>query len=320
MTKSIWILADDRPGHVAQSIGLAEKLGAPYEIKKLEFNFLAQLPNQLLYNFTAGLTVSCKNKIKGPYPDLVIATGRKTAPVAQHIKNKSEGKTKIIQIMHPDMKGLAAFDLICLPKHDRHELKSNFLEIIGAPNKITPKFLAQNRARYLDKYKKLGERKIALIVGGATKRRVFTAEMAQKLGKEINEVAVQEQAGLLITTSRRTGVEATKALLNEITQPAIVYCWGDEGENPYFAFLACADKIIVTGDSVSMCGEACSTGKPVYIYAPKEMVSAKHQRMVMSFIQGHHAFLFDGNCQKGEVTPLDCTMKIIERIKQDGLF
>jgi mitochondrial fission protein ELM1 len=36
--------------------------------------------------------------------------------------------------------------------------------------------------------------------------------------------------------------------------------------NPYLAFLALADVIIVTGESESMLAEAAATGKPVYIY------------------------------------------------------
>ena len=37
------------------------------------------------------------------------------------------------------------------------------------------------------------------------------------------------------------------------------------GENPYYAFLASADAIVVTEDSVNMVTEAAGTGKPVYV-------------------------------------------------------
>ena len=37
------------------------------------------------------------------------------------------------------------------------------------------------------------------------------------------------------------------------------------GENPYFAYLAVSDALIVTANSVSMVSEAAATGKPVYI-------------------------------------------------------
>ena len=41
--------------------------------------------------------------------------------------------------------------------------------------------------------------------------------------------------------------------------------WDGAGENPYFAFLALADAIVVTEDSVNMVTEAAGTGKPVYV-------------------------------------------------------
>jgi mitochondrial fission protein ELM1 len=39
--------------------------------------------------------------------------------------------------------------------------------------------------------------------------------------------------------------------------------WDGTGENPYFAFLATADAIVTTEDSVNMVTEATGTGKPV---------------------------------------------------------
>jgi len=45
--------------------------------------------------------------------------------------------------------------------------------------------------------------------------------------------------------------------------------WDGSGDNPYFAFLALADAIVATEDSVNMVTEAAGTGKPVYIQALK---------------------------------------------------
>jgi mitochondrial fission protein ELM1 len=45
--------------------------------------------------------------------------------------------------------------------------------------------------------------------------------------------------------------------------------WNGEGENPYPHFLAHADALIVPADSVNMAGEACATGKPVYVFEPE---------------------------------------------------
>ena len=41
--------------------------------------------------------------------------------------------------------------------------------------------------------------------------------------------------------------------------------WDMTGDNPYFAYLAVADALLVTADSVSMVSEAAATGKPVHV-------------------------------------------------------
>ena len=43
------------------------------------------------------------------------------------------------------------------------------------------------------------------------------------------------------------------------------FIWDGSGANPYYAFLAAADAIVVTEDSVNMVTEAAGTGKPVYV-------------------------------------------------------
>jgi hypothetical protein len=44
------------------------------------------------------------------------------------------------------------------------------------------------------------------------------------------------------------------------------YLWGESGENPYLGYLALANEIVVTSDSISMVHEASLTGKPVHLF------------------------------------------------------
>ena len=47
----------------------------------------------------------------------------------------------------------------------------------------------------------------------------------------------------------------------------MLYRWRKDAEdNPFQAFLGIADRIIVTGDSISMLSEACASGKPVLLF------------------------------------------------------
>ena len=51
--------------------------------------------------------------------------------------------------------------------------------------------------------------------------------------------------------------------------PAYIYRWGGSHEdNPYLAYLALADRLVVTGESMSMLTEAGSTCKPLYVFDP----------------------------------------------------
>ena len=94
----------------------------------------------------------------------------------------------------------------------------------------------------------------------------------------------------MITTSRRTGLEAQNLIMSHLKDiPHYAYLWGAEGKNPYLGFLACADNIIVTGDSVSMCCEACGTNKPVFVFTGKKWLTRKHIRFVASLYKNGYA-------------------------------
>ena len=68
-----------------------------------------------------------------------------------------------------------------------------------------------------------------------------------------------------MTFSRRTPEPAKRADERPPAPPAGHVIWDGQGGNPYFAFLAAADYILVTEDSTNMATEAASTGKPVFV-------------------------------------------------------
>ena len=63
------------------------------------------------------------------------------------------------------------------------------------------------------------------------------------------------------------GATQPAALRGSVTAPHELYEWqAGDAQNPYFAYLACAERLIVTFDSISMLSEACATGRPVYMF------------------------------------------------------
>ncbi|MGB7931407.1 MAG: ELM1/GtrOC1 family putative glycosyltransferase, partial [Gammaproteobacteria bacterium] len=80
-------------------------------------------------------------------------------------------------------------------------------------------------------------------------------------------MARAQGGSLLVTTSARTAPSAVEALSAGIESPGHFYRWRrNDDDNPYYGYLALADAIIVTADSIAMLTEACATGKPVYMF------------------------------------------------------
>ncbi|MCK5445332.1 MAG: mitochondrial fission ELM1 family protein [Rhodospirillaceae bacterium] len=274
---SVWLLVDDHPGSRAQALGVGRALGIPFEIKELDYTAAAALPNYMLMASFSAVQQKSRVNLAAPWPDLVIAAGRRTAPVARKIKELNKGRTKLVQIMYPGASGEEDFDLICVPRHDTMTPADNRFEIIGAPHGMTPQALALAASQWAGKFDHLPKPWVGLLVGGDTRRKAFTPEMAAELGSHAAQLVRDVGGALLVSTSARTSEIATAALLSAVHGvPQFAYSWGDEGDNPYAAFLALSDHIIVTGDSVSMCCEAAGTTKPLYIYAPKKLTAHKH--------------------------------------------
>jgi len=124
---------------------------------------------------------------------------------------------------------------------------------------------------------------------------------------------------LMIATSRRTG-DAADALLAAIDCPHHAYRWGDAGENPYRGYLACADAVVVTGDSVSMCSEVCAPGVPVQVFQPPALITDKHARFHRDLFEGGYAVAFSGVLSETSPPTLDAAGMITREIERRGLL
>src|SRR5262249_19778207 len=108
---------------------------------------------------------------------------------------------------------------------------------------------------------------IAVLVGGCAGPFALDRAKAERLGREASAMARKQGGSLLLTTSGRTSRAATEGLRTSIDVPHRLFQWRPMArENPYFAFLALADSIVVTCDSASMLAEACATRRPVYLF------------------------------------------------------
>lgn len=276
----IWVLLDEVAGHMNQALGVVEALNTPYEAKTLKYTKAAKWPNFLRYASLKGLTPESQSIIKAPWPDLVISAGRKTAPVAQYIKKQSGGKTLTCHIMNPGFPA-CGFDLVVVPEHDGRKANANRMVTTGAPNRVQPDFLLQEAAIWQRTLEQYPRPRVAVMLGGDTKGIAFTAKDGEALAEQLNALN-QGQGSLLISSSRRTPKAFLDALQSKISQPHYLHEPGKSRTNPYYAFISLADAVVVTADSVSMVSEACSSGRPVYLYKPFQFKAHKHERFLFS--------------------------------------
>ena len=296
----VWVLADDRAGNVNQLLGVAEALGWPYERKEVRYTSWVKLPNLLRGATLRGVTKDTAQGLKAPFPDLVLGAGRRMYPVARYIK-KCSPKTKIVQLMNPGSAGFSEADLIVLPAHDAYNgHKKNVVRVLGTAHRVTQERLKKEKKKWSKIFARYADPFVSVIVGGTTKKQPFTEEMARDLAYKL----LQMKAGaFLITTSRRTPKVVVDTLQKLLTKKkTYIYKYGDKAENPYFGLLACAQQIVVTGDSMSMCSEACGVGVPVFIFAPKSVMSAKHLRFHQQlYTKGYATELGSGQVVFGQI-------------------
>lgn len=313
----VWVLADDRAGHANQALGVAEALGAPFEARGLRYNRLARLPNDLLGATDRHLAPAARPA--PPWPDLVIAAGRRTAPAARAIAARSGGRTRLVQCMWPGA-GAGAFDLIAVPAHDRPPARRNVVRTLGAPHRATPARLAAAAEEWRAALARIPRPLIALLVGGATRRRPFGAAEADALAERVGALAAAVGGSVAMTASRRTG-RAAAARLAAALAPGHAWFPGGAGANPYFGYLALADIVVATGDSASMCTEACAAGRPVYIHAPPARTSAKHARLHAAlYARGAARPLAGAHDPRWRAAPFDDAARVARAIRRRGLL
>lgn len=258
----VWAVHDGRVGIANQVIGLTEAVGLPFVEKSCVVRFPWTMLPPALWSDPARALAPESDPLAPPWPDLLITCGRVCAAAGIAIKRASGGRTFLVQIQDPRI-GRREFDLMVVPAHDPAR-GDKVLVTTGAVHRVTPARLAEAERRFAAAYADLPHPRIAVLIGGQNRVYRFDLEKLASIADQIAALARQHRASLLVTPSRRTG-KAGEALLRERFAGLPAAIWDGSGDNPYFAYLALADAILVTEDSVSMVTEATATGKPVHV-------------------------------------------------------
>jgi mitochondrial fission protein ELM1 len=303
-------VTDGNAGMENQCLGLAAALGLAPVVKRVRNRLPWRwLPPRF---WVAPLSAPGRggDRIEPPWPDILIATGRQSVGLSVAVREASDGSTFTVQIQNPAIP-LEGFDAVVVPRHD--ELSGpNVIRTLGALNGVTPESLAAARARFAPQLAHLPRPLVTCLIGGSNRAYRLTPRLTERMADLLADLVRRYGAGLVVTPSRRTGAE-NEAVLRERLGPLGAEIWDGSGDNPYLGYLALADAIVVTCDSVNMVSEACATGKPVYVF-DLDGGSAKfrdfHDRMRRAGLTRP----FDGTLSPWTHPPLDETRFVADEV------
>jgi hypothetical protein len=317
-----WVLHDGKPGMASQALGLAEATGFPLVEKRLHVRRPWEWLPPALWAAPLRAVDTAEGRLAPPWPDLVVGCGRNSVAPALAIRRASQGRTVAAQVQDPRV-GHREFDLMVVPAHDRLRGPRTVVTR-GAVHRVTAARLAAERLRF-PALETLPRPIVAVLIGGANRSyRLDLARLAETADRIA--AAVKKSGGAaLVTPSRRTGA-AAEAVLRERLRGVPGEIWNGAGDNPYFAYLALADAVLVTADSVSMVSESAATGKPVHLIG-LDGGDAKFARFHETMREAGAVRPFAGEIESWSYPPLDDTARagtalrdlVIRRLASGGL-
>jgi mitochondrial fission protein ELM1 len=271
--RKAWLITDGKAGMDVQVRGVADALGLDYEMKRVApagfWSLLAPWgPVAPAERFGAPGTLFAP-----PWPAIAIATGRASIPYIRALRRKAGLRTYTIVLQDPKT-GPNTADLIWVPEHDKLR-GANVVTTVTAPHSFSPARLAMLRRELPADIAALPHPIVTVILGGKNGSYKFRDEDDDRLQASLRSLG-RLGASFLVTSSRRTHGRLIR-VVDAATADRPRVLWTGEGPNPYPYFLAAADWLVVTADSVNMTGEACATGRPVYVFEPSAG-SAKFRR------------------------------------------
>jgi len=299
----VWTISDGKAGMDVQAIGVARALGVEPLVKHIA-------PKGIFKSLAPWGPVAPTERFgragslfAPPWPTLAIATGRQSIPYIKRLKRCAGNNTVTIVLQDPRTKpGIA--DFVWVPEHDRLR-GPNVFTTLTAPSSFTANALARLRSRVPESIERLPAPRVAVFLGGDNAVYRYTPSDCARLNEILQSFGALG-ASFLITPSRRTSKGMTDAVdLATNLYPRLL--WNGEGANPYADFLAHADAIVVTADSINMVSEACASGVPVFVFHPSGGSSK-------------FAYFHEQLEKRGLTRPLRAPLDSIETWAYDPLF
>jgi mitochondrial fission protein ELM1 len=309
-----WAISDGAAGNERQALALARALGLEPRILRIR---LREPWNTFAPRLTLRASIAIHDEhgapLAPPWPDIAIGCGRRAALVTRLLRRWSGGRCFSVQILDPRI-DTAAFDVVVAPQHDR-VAGANVLHSIGALNTVDREWLAAARVQFVH-CAALPPPRTAVLIGGSNRAQRLDETYFDALLDRLSLRHAADGGSFLVSVSRRTPTATTARLRAAFARfPGMFWSGTGDGENPYPGFLAWADRIVVTPDSVNMLSEACATGKPVYTFAPRP-IAGKLAAFHAELLASGHLRRLDENTHRPQPAPLAETAAIAELVRE----
>ena len=254
-TPLIWVLTGDKTGDNNQLLALAELIGLPFKTKRLSYTLARAIPPRLLGTSLLSLTAEARRQLVPPWPDLVIAIGRRSVPTARWLKKKHGAKLALMG--HPRVDP-SHFDLVITTRQYPVPAHGNVILLPMPLSRLGERPSANAAETAL--LGGLPRPHLLLALGGPTKYWQLDEAAIDHAVSALLHRAERLGGSLLAIGSRRTPAQVLAAVRDRLAEPHRLI--GDPAIR-FAALMHDADEIFVTADSISMLSEAIQTGKPV---------------------------------------------------------
>jgi mitochondrial fission protein ELM1 len=296
----VWIVSDNKPGHVNQSLGLAEALAraTPTEMHRLPALPAWRALPALLFKYLPDTRL--------PAPDLIIGAGHATHLTLLAARRARGGRAVVL--MKPSLPR-RCFDVCILPEHDGVAADAHTLTTAGALNRM--------RAS-----PSLNPDQGLILIGGTSKHFAWGSDAIHLQIKSI--LARTPGMHWTLTTSRRTPEDFLTQLspapnLTVVPHTATAPDWLPE------QFARCATAW-VTPDSASMVVEALTAGASVGVFDLPVNPKSRVGRAIAELADTQRVTRFATWCAHGTLVPNTqalaeadrCATWILEWLKQEN--
>jgi mitochondrial fission protein ELM1 len=261
-----WLVTDEAAGNLRQAEALAQAMGLEAQRWTVRLRAPWSWWAPRFERHAAGaLPPAFVLATRNAPPEIAIGCGRAGALATAWLR--ATCACYAVQVLDPRA-NRRAWNLIITPAHDALR-GPDTINSIGALNVVTPGRLAAAALAHAE-LARLPTPRTAVLVGGSTRAARLDAAWLASLHELLAAWQARDGGSFLVCTSRRT----SPALVARLRQafavwPGAVWAPGDAGTNPYLGFLGHAQRVVVSPDSVNLLSEACATGKPVYVHAPR---------------------------------------------------